>query len=438
VKSVSICLLALCAIAAGEIHAVLVAGSKGWSNYRHQADIAHAYKMLTEGGVPKDNIVTFMYDDIASHWTNPFKGKIYNRPANTSEEAVDVYAAVKDNIDYKGYSGVSPKNFLKVLQGEKPSGGTGRTLTSTKDDDVFVYFADHGGVGSLAFPGLPFFGMRLLHADDINEAIKNAHSKNMYKRLVFYTEACESGSVFDGLLPSNISAYAVTAANGKESSWGWYCDSSTGTNKVLGKTMGVCLGDEFSVRWMEDADASNRGTETLAQQYTKMTKAVTKSHPQHFGDMAVSSDPLGDYVGVNKKRFTVPRPLAAEDVPISSRDAELAMLQWRLAEAEKGDPRFNVTKARASVDAEVASREDADYVFGRLWAHFNNGESLGTMQYKPPRHFDCLKATTKEVKWTDYSLKYVSVLSNLCESGVPASKIIAEMARSSSSLKSRK
>ena len=33
----------------GEIRAVLVAGSKGWSNYRHQADIAHAYKLLTEG-----------------------------------------------------------------------------------------------------------------------------------------------------------------------------------------------------------------------------------------------------------------------------------------------------------------------------------------------------------------------------------------------------
>ena len=37
--------------------AVLVAGSKGWDNYRHQADVCHAYQVLHEHGVDDDHIV---------------------------------------------------------------------------------------------------------------------------------------------------------------------------------------------------------------------------------------------------------------------------------------------------------------------------------------------------------------------------------------------
>ena len=49
------------------IWAVLVAGSKGWENYRHQADVAHAYHVLINHGVSPNRIITFMYDDIANN-----------------------------------------------------------------------------------------------------------------------------------------------------------------------------------------------------------------------------------------------------------------------------------------------------------------------------------------------------------------------------------
>jgi legumain len=38
-----------------------------------------------------------------------------------------------------------------------------------------------------------------------------------------YLEACESGSMFQGL-PDNIKVYATTASNAVESSWATYCD----------------------------------------------------------------------------------------------------------------------------------------------------------------------------------------------------------------------
>lgn len=41
----------------GETWALLVAGSNGWYNYRHQADTAHAYQVLKNHGIPADRIM---------------------------------------------------------------------------------------------------------------------------------------------------------------------------------------------------------------------------------------------------------------------------------------------------------------------------------------------------------------------------------------------
>lgn len=74
---------------AGTRWAVLVAGSSGYGNYRHQADVCHAYQLLRKGGVKEKNIVVFMYDDIAAHELNPRPGVIINHP-----QGDDVYAGV--------------------------------------------------------------------------------------------------------------------------------------------------------------------------------------------------------------------------------------------------------------------------------------------------------------------------------------------------------
>ena len=77
--------------------AILVAGSNTYGNYRHQADVYHAYQVLIKGGFDQNKIITLAYDDIANNIKNPFKGKVFNRPTD-KEPGVDVYAGVK--IDY--------------------------------------------------------------------------------------------------------------------------------------------------------------------------------------------------------------------------------------------------------------------------------------------------------------------------------------------------
>ena len=82
--------------------------------------------------------------------------------------------------------------------------------------------------------------------------------------MVIYIEACESGSMFSGLLPSNINVYATTAANPTESSWAAYCYPE---DEISGKHINSCMGDVYSITWMEDSDAHNINIETIGTQF---------------------------------------------------------------------------------------------------------------------------------------------------------------------------
>lgn len=55
-------------------------------------------------------------------------------------------------------------------------------------------------------------------------------------------QACESGSLFEGVLEEDLDVYATTAANGRESSWGTYCP---GMNPAPPPEFNTCLGDLY-------------------------------------------------------------------------------------------------------------------------------------------------------------------------------------------------
>jgi legumain len=76
----------------------------------------------------------------------------------------------------------------------------------------------------------------------------------MYKELVIYMEACYSGSMFDGILQEKWNIYVMTAANPHEPSRATYCHPQDYVNDTHMKT---CLGDVFSVTWMEQIDTND-------------------------------------------------------------------------------------------------------------------------------------------------------------------------------------
>merc|ERR1711936_1020494 len=259
--------------------ALIVAGARGYENYRHQANACHAYQIMLQHGIPKENIVTMMYDDIAYNSRNPFKGNIINE-----ENGPNVYEGVQ--IDYKGRDVTAPM-FLKVLQGQRTGAGNGRVLNTGPDDHIFVYYSDHGGTGFLHFPD-----DRGLYARQFDEALTSMHKNKRYGKMVIYTEACHSGSMFDRRLRSDMGIYVMTAANPYESSYGCCWDAK---RKAF-------LGDQFSGAWMRDTEHHDISHETLYTQYTNTKRATRHSHVSKYGDInGMSGMQVGEFEGITNE-----------------------------------------------------------------------------------------------------------------------------------------
>jgi legumain len=398
--------LALCLVIVGTNaahYAVLVAGSKGYDNYRHQSDIFHAYQILTGYGIPADNIITFAYDDIAHNLENPFKGQVFNKP--TDGEGKDVYAGVK--IDYSKKD-VTPENFLAVLKGDSAAVKGNRVLQSTAEDNVFIYFADHGATGLIAFPST------YLYANDLYQALTYMSDNKKYKEMVIYIEACESGSMFENLLPANTKIYATTAANGKESSWAAYCAPN---NKVNGKNIRACLGDLYSINFLENLESVDPTKETLAQQFEIIKNLTTQSHVQQFGDLSIQPEIIGNF----EANSNVNGPLTSKN-PMADPLKYTSLVDSRYVKLHYLQDRHNDLQSLQSsqdLQAELASIQRFDSRFGGIANRFglNLDMPIGHID------FDCLKtrvAMYEEVcgRFTDYGLKYVRYLHQTCVQGV--------------------
>lgn len=390
--------------------AVIMAGSNTYPNYRHHSDAFHAYQIAKKHGIPESNIILLAYDDVANDSKNPFPGKMYNKPSNPGP-AVDVYAGVK--IAYKGKD-VNAANFIKVLSGDKSA--TGPVLESTKDDSVFVYYTDHGGAGILGVPNGVEGGS--IHAADINHALETLHQNGGYKKLVFYLEACESGSIFAKLLKAP-NVFATTAASPTQSSFGWYCPPN---DMVNGKHINSCLGDEYSIHWLEDADAAAWASETIGNQMNNVKKETTKSQVQFYGDTAIEQDKISEFEGPNAVNNTAWRAVAAGGTngAVESRDVALYLAYWNVKRATTSEA---MKAAMAELRAEKATREKADILFTAI-AIAAVGEAISaqmltgaiTVLKDVNCHQQALKSAVQHCGgFNDYSMKYSRLFVNLCD-----------------------
>jgi len=282
------------------------------------------------------------------------------------------------------------------------------------------------GVGNVAMPNGP-----MLKNTELVATLKSMHDAKMYKKLVFYMEACESGSMF-ATLPSGLNIYATTAANAKESSWGTYCSPY---DIVDGKKMNTCLGDLYSVNWMEDSDkASSMSSETLEQQFQVVRKETNKSHCLEFGDVAaMSSLPIHDFQAEESGVFGLRNSTGVVDEvsaetklrsAVDSRDIGLVSLFSRYLESGSG--------AQALIE-EIQMREKAKSQFSQIAALALGPEASpealqGMGELTSTQEWDCHHKATDAVeaacgRFNDYTLKFIATVANLCKAGASASNI---------------
>ncbi|XP_008797891.1 vacuolar-processing enzyme [Phoenix dactylifera] len=411
--------------AVGTRWAVLIAGSSGYGNYRHQADVCHAYQIMKKGGLKDENIIVFMYDDIAHNEENPRRGIIINHP-----EGEDVYAGVPK--DYVG-DDVNVNNFFAVLLGNKTAltGGSGKVLDSGPDDHIFIFYSDHGGPGVLGMPTYPY-----LYADDLIAVLKKKHAAGTYKSMVFYLEACESGSIFEGLLPADINIYATTASNAVESSWGTYCPGEYPSPPPEYYT---CLGDLYSVAWMEDSEVHNLRTETLKQQY-QLVKARTAvhntysfgSHVMQYGDLDLNAHQLFLYMGSNPANenatFIDDNALPSFSRAVNQRDADLLYFWHKYRKSPEGSSKkLEAQKQLLEVMSHRLHVDSSMELIGKLLFGSEEGPKvLGTV--RPAGQplvddWDCLKSMVRTFEThcgslAQYGMKHMRSLANICNTGI--------------------
>ncbi|XP_030551236.1 vacuolar-processing enzyme-like isoform X3 [Rhodamnia argentea] len=401
--------------------AVLVAGSSGYYNYRHQADVCHAYQILKENGLKDENIIVFMYDDIAENEENPTKGIIINKP-----NGPDVYHGVPK--DYTGDE-TTAANLYAVLLGNKTalSGGSGKVLNSGPNDHVFFYYTDHGSTGLVCMPVGDY-----IYANDLMNVLKQMEKAKKYMNMVIYIESCESGSMLQGLLPKDMGIYATTASNANESSWGYYCPDDPSAK------YDTCLGDLYSIAWMEDSDAHNLGTETLRDQYLTVKKRTNLSHVMQYGNMALSEAFLSTYMGQSPKKVSsVPLDelSPSNSLAVPQRDADLIFFQRQVQKAPKGS--VESAEAQKTLDEQMARRSHADRSINQIVNHlFGDSNAASILTAVRPEEqpvvddWDCLKTFVRTYeqycgRLSEYGMQYTRAMANMCNAGVDKDRMEA-------------
>merc|ERR1711970_962319 len=312
-------------------------------------------------------------------------------------------------------------------------GGSGKVLKSGPNDHVFINLVDHGAPGIFGFPFIYHPGhhhpsLPVLKATDFIEGIKTMNKTKMYKQMVIYMEACESGSMFQKILPKDINVYALSAASSHEPSWACYYDKDRHT----------LLGDVFSIKWMEDTDRENVTTETLHEQFKKVHKEVTTSHVMAWGNKSISAEVLSVYVGnktTNLEESWGPFPPSHDPClssAVISRDVPLTIMQEKMMEAMENEN---------DDEGYYWGKEIGDLMRNRFWMNevmtaiihkmqHNNGTDDKQLtdrmfnEIMELENWTCYEANMKvfhyecfDIALNPYAFNYMQQLINLCESG---------------------
>ncbi|KAF4404585.1 hypothetical protein G4B88_005971 [Cannabis sativa] len=356
--------------------------------------------------------------------------------------------------DYTGKH-VTSENLYAVILGNKSAvtGGSGKVLDSGPNDHIFIYYADHGAPGMLGMPG----ELDVVYANDLVHVLKKKHENKAYRKMVIYIEACESGSIFDGLLPKNINIYATTASNSRESSYATYCPDDDFSSPL--SEYDTCLGD---------FDKANLREETLQHQCKVVRRRTINSnfgegssHVMEYGNMHQRNDVIECYMGSNpindnfsydinhvvppspRSQFTTTTLSSTTHHPLinahhDQRDTIIHHFSHKLRKAPSGSREKR--ELQKQLDEEINGRKVTDYriyEIGRLLFGTQKNSSLILNHVRSPGQplvddWDCLKLHVKTYekhcgRLTIYGRKYTRAFANMCNAGISTDQFVAAL-----------
>lgn len=243
----------------GELHdhwALLVAGSEGWNDYRHQADALNVYQLLKRQGWDDDHIILVMRDDLAYHGNNPYPGEIY-----ASVGGENLYKNVK--IDYRADT-LTTADICSILLGQQ-SRHLPVVVESDANSNILFYWSGHGSPGFFSWLDVA----DRFTTDMLSQTLTTMQAESRYRKLLICNESCFSSSVVMAAegIPGVLS---IASASETESS---FCDNYS----IACRTW---LSDRFSNNLVECM--SQTPEMTYRELYTYLVSHTIGSHVKIF------------------------------------------------------------------------------------------------------------------------------------------------------------
>ena len=216
--------------------ALLIAASKGWANYRFQADVFAMYQLLRQHGYDDDHIVLICQDDVARHKNNPYQNALY-----VSESGPNVYN--QSAIDYC-LDSLSVNDISDILHGNY-SERLPQVIDATGSDNVFIFWSGHGLPGSMDFGGTQTMTY---------PKMKDILQGTPHRKMLFAIEACYSGGLgqYCQGLPGTVfitasTPYEASHADGWSETIGVYLTNgfTQGFQKAINSDPAISLRDLY-------------------------------------------------------------------------------------------------------------------------------------------------------------------------------------------------
>lgn len=354
-----ICLLFLLGLVYCSDWAVIVSGSNGYWNYRHQAAAAAAYQYYRKRGIPKQNIILFISSSVVQDENNPFKGKLFSFPgSNTSNKLENV------DIEYSGEE-VTANKVLNVLAGNSFSGK--RVLHSTYSDVVYFTVFEYGAPGVITLPKDTIFG------SDLQETIRTMKEKRMYKELILTFDGEGSNYLLEGMNLNEFNVKILNPTNQFIDNTSIFCSPE---DIVEGKSIGSCLNTMFAYSMFEGG------------------------HYQKKQDLSYSSTFANDHVsGMMIKKNQ-------EDW--NQYDTHFNYLLFRLSK----DPKS--IQLRRDVQNEDNTRNQIEQYFKAVTKNRSVSSKVVSIS-----EWECYKRGVQKVEhlffWNEYTFRFFGLVVNMCE-----------------------
>jgi len=312
------------------------------------------------------------------------------------------------------------ENFIRVLLGDNRKG---RALESTDEDDIFIYYNDHGAPGLLCVPSN---NGPELYADQLSKTFETMKDKKKFRNAFFVIEACYSGSVGYNITTPGV--FVTVAAGPQQSS--------------------------YSADWDEKLDAfrTNEFTKQFIRYILKYPDSkiidfvnqvaidTLRSHVCAFGDFDVAQRKLSDFL-MKAEPIDVPNdenqegndsnsqiPLASNgDMDFRTKNAFVTFLQKRLEHSE-GEEK---AKLQSALDYEIARRKKSSMTFKQIARQLDaNGESYGDLDAGDIT-FDCYRTAVEGFRMfcgeiDEHELPKLRIFGHLCKK-VTKEQLISEI-----------